>query len=133
MSRLVPLLLVALLSLAACSSGDSNDADGPDAVTPSASSSGSASASPSPTPVPTGPACDTVWSAGDVLPDDYEQCVEQGAVGVQDVVECEDGPPLVVFDDELYGRPGEEIMASKVSPVQDTEAYGEAYSECTGD
>ena len=131
MPRLALLLVVALLALAGCSGGDDqDDAAAPDAVTPpSASSPGS---TPTPTPVPTGPACDTVWSAGDVLPDDYEQCVEKGAAGVQDVIECSDGPPLVVFDDELYGRPGEKIRASDVSPVQDTEQFGEAYSECTG-
>lgn len=130
MSRLLAPVLVVLVLLAGCTSrGSEPDGDDASASTPS----GTASSTPTPTPVPTGPACDTVWSAGDVLPDDYEQCVEEGAAGVQDVVECTDGPPLVVFDDELYGRPGEKIRASDVSPVQDTEEFGALYSECTGE
>lgn len=131
MSRLVALALVALLLLTGCTSGGSQqrDADDASAASPSAGDSSPTTA----TPVPTGPACETVWSAGDVLPDDYEQCVKDGAAGVQDVIDCADGPPLVVFDDELYGRPGDEIRASDVSPVQDTEEFSQLYSECTGE
>jgi hypothetical protein len=128
MRRLACLVLLATVA-SGCTSGSSDEpapGAGPsDQARPSAGASAS-------TPVPTGPDCDTAWRAGDVLDRDYALCVQDGAAGVQDVTECQDGPPLIVFDDELFGRPGGRIQAPSASPVQDTEEYGEAYRECTG-
>ncbi len=136
MRRLVRPALVAGLSallLAGCTTSDTDGGLGADPSNDGPSSqprtTGSAG---SPAPAPTGPDCATVWKAGDVLDRDYALCVQDGAAGVQDVTECQDGPPLIVFDDELFARPGEEIQAPSASPVQDTEEYGDAYRECTG-
>ena len=130
MPRLVRHVLLAALSALVLAGCTTSDTDGGLGADPSTQPRATGSAT-SPTPVPTGPDCATVWKAGDVLPRDYALCVEDGAAGVQDVTECQDGPPLVVFDDELFGRPGEEIQAPSASPVQDTEEYGDAYRECT--
>lgn len=130
MRRLASILLLAVLA-AGCTSGGSDEPSGGSGPSDQPRDSDGASASAS--PVPTGPDCSSVWKAGDDLPADYDLCVADGEAGVQEVTDCVDGPPLIVFDDELYGRPGEQIEAPTASPVQDTEEYGKAYAECTGE
>lgn len=128
--RAVPLLAVLLLGVGCTTSDDDGGAAGGSA---GPSDQPRATSSAAPEDVPDGPDCARVWRAGEVLPTDYDLCVQDGVAGVQDVTECVDGPPLIVFDDELFARPGEEVQAPTASPVQDTEEFGAAYAECTDD
>jgi hypothetical protein len=123
MPRLAILTVTAVLLLAGCtSSGDKGDAK--DSSKPSATKT---------TAAPTGPACAGIWKDGATLPKDYTKCVDNGAYGVQDVTECEDGTKLVAFSDTYFAVTGGPINKPKVAPMQDTPEYGKAYASCTGE
>ena len=127
MPRLAILTLTALLLLAGCTSSDDKGkgGDGKDSAKPSATKKTTAA--------PTGPDCADVWKAGATLPEDYTQCVEDGAYGTQDVTECQDGTKLVAYADMYYAVTGGRITKPDVAPMQDTEEYGQAYATCTGE
>ncbi|MET0449861.1 MAG: hypothetical protein ABW004_15715 [Aeromicrobium sp.] len=130
MRRIMLATVTALLLLAGCSSG--GDSDGSTASNePSSTVSPSATAD-TPTAA-SGPDCDDVWRAGQVLPADYTSCLDGGAAGTQDVTECTDGTSLVVYLDSFYAVTGEKIIEPDVAPLQDTEEFGAAYSACTGE
>ncbi|MET1038641.1 MAG: hypothetical protein ABW075_10215 [Aeromicrobium sp.] len=131
MRRLTLLTATAvLLLLAGCSSdGDAADSSGTDETATAPSASG-ASKTPD---APSGPDCDEVWRAGQVLPDTYTSCIADGEEATQDVVECTDGSSLVVYLDTFYAVTGQEIVEPDVAPLQDTEEFGAAYSTCTGE
>lgn len=132
MRRTAALTLTALLLTAGCSSSGPS---GPDAGSPgSLSAPGSSdSGGTDSSSAPAAPACDDVWAVGQTLPADYATCATGSAVGPQDVTECLDGSRLIVFDDALWATTGGTIIEPDVSPLQDTEAYGAAYGECTGE
>ena len=85
------------------------------------------------TSAPKGPDCADIWKSGATLPDDYTQCVEDGAYGTQEVTKCQDGTKLVAYADAYYAVTGGPISKPDVAPMQDTEEYGKAYSACTGE
>ena len=128
MPRLVLLTVTTLFLLAGCTSsddkGDGGTGDGKDSAEPSATQT---------TPPPTGPDCSGIWKNGATLPDDYTRCVDNGAYGPQDVVECQDGTKLVAYADVYYAITGGRISKPDVAPMQDTPEYGKAYSACTGE
>jgi hypothetical protein len=126
MPRLAILTLTALLLLAGCTSSDgkSDGQDGKDSSKPSATKT---------TSVPKGPDCAEIWKSGATLPEDYTQCVEDGAYGTQEVTKCQDGTKLVAYADAYYAVTGGPISKPDVAPMQDTEEYGKAYSACTGE
>ncbi|MEV7396606.1 hypothetical protein [Aeromicrobium sp. NPDC092404] len=125
MPRLAIVTLTALVMLGGCTSSDDKGGGSSDGTAkPSATTS---------TPAPTGPDCADIWKAGLTLPKDYTKCVEDGAYGLQDVTECQDGSRLVVFSDTLFAVTGEPISKPDVAPLQDTEAFGLAYTACTGE
>jgi hypothetical protein len=124
MSRLVILVVTALVLLAGCtSSDDKSSADDKDSAKPSATT----------TAPPTGPDCGGIWKAGATLPEDYTKCVDNGAYGPQDVTECQDGTKLVAYTDEYFAVTGGRIAKPAVAPMQDTEEFGKAYAACTGE
>ena len=128
------LVTVTALLLAACTSGSSDSSSGDDTTaTATAAVPASPTAAESTTPPPTGPECVDVWAAGRTLPADYDQCVTNGVFGPQDVIPCEDGSKLVTFDDSLYAVTGGRIVEPSASPLQDTDEYGAAYADCTGE
>lgn len=121
MRRLAILILTALL-LTGCTGGsDAKDGDKKDGGTSSA------------TPKPTGPACDSIWKAGETLPETYKSCVLDGAIATQEVYECKDDTKLVAFNDSMYAITGGKILQPEIQPFQDTEEYGKVYAECTGE
>lgn len=127
MPRLAILTVTALLVLAGCTSSDGNgdgDGGGNDSAKPSATKTSAA---------PTGPDCAEVWKNGATLPEDYTKCVEDGAYGVQDVTECEDGTKLVAYADAYFAVTGGPISKPDVAPMQDTEEFGTVYASCTGE
>jgi hypothetical protein len=135
MRRLMLVTTTAVLLLGGCSSGgDSDTSDGasgggdpaPTSSTPTASGSATSD-------TPSGPDCDDVWRAGEVLPEGYTTCVADGSEATQDVVECTDGSSLVVYLDSFYAVTGQEIVEPDVAPLQDTDEFGAAYSACTGE
>lgn len=131
MRRLVFATVTALLLLSGCSSGENSDgaSDGTaDSQEPSESATPAETSEP-----PSGPDCDAVWQAGEVLPADYTSCVSDGAEGTQDVTECTDGSSLVVYLDSFYAITGQKIVEPDVAPLQDTDEFGAAYSACTGE
>ena len=83
--------------------------------------------------MPKGPDCAEIWKSGATLPEDYTQCVEDGAYGPQEVTKCQDGTKLVAYADAYYAVTGGPISKPDVAPMQDTEEYGKAYSACTGE
>lgn len=115
---------VLVFGLSACSDSDDSPADAKPSSGPSSPSSGA-------TTVPTKPACADIWKNGAVLPKDYKDCEKPGAQ--QESVKCKDGTALIVFDDTYFANTGGKITKSSVSPLQDTDAYGSAYSACTGE
>lgn len=124
MSRLAILTVTTLLVLAGCTSSDKGGDDGKDSAKPSATKT---------TAAPKGPDCASIWKDGATLPEDYTQCVEDGAYGTQDVTECEDGTRLVVYSDTYYAITGGPISKPDVAPMQDTEQFGTAFAACTGE
>lgn len=127
-----PLALVAAaLVLGGCTSSDTDGGLQAD-DSPSASSSDRSPGSSSPD-APKDPACADVWTVGSVLPSSYTGCSDGTAPGTQDVTECLDDTRLVVFEDSLWAVTGDEVVEPEASPLQDTEAYGAAFSACTGE
>ena len=124
MRRFVILTATALVLLAGCTSSSDGGDDGKDSSKPSATKT---------TAAPTGPDCAGIWKAGATLPKDYTTCVADGAYGVQDVTECEDGTKLVAFADTYFAITGGPIDKPKVAPMQDTPEYGKTYAACTGE
>lgn len=57
------------------------------------------------------PLCDSVWSEGDVLPEDYRNCmVEPGAEAAQgNAIECADGRALASWE-EYWAFAGEPVQ-----------------------
>lgn len=137
MRRFTLATVTALILLAGCTSG--GESDGPSGGESTGESTGSAASdepsasAPATTEAPTGPDCDTVWQAGQVLPADYTSCVTDGVPGTQDVTECTDGSSLIVYLDSQYAVTGGEIVEPDVAPLQDTEEFGAVYSACTGE
>ena len=123
MRRIALLILTALL-LTGCSGGSDDAKDG---------GKKDDEASSSATPTATGPACADIWKVGATLPEDYESCVQDGAIAPQEVYECTDDTKLVAFNDSMYAVTGGKILQPKVQPFQDTEEYGTVYSDCTGE
>lgn len=135
MRRLTLATLTAVLLLAGCSSGDGSDgsggSDGADAGSgPTAASPSSATASP---PDAAAPACGEVWQASRTLPADYTTCLEDGEAVAPDATECTDGSSLIVHRDQFYAITGHKIVEPDEAPLQDTDAFGEAYASCTGE
>lgn len=124
MPRLVILTATALLLLAGCTSSDGKGDDDKDSSKPTPTKT---------TAAPKGPDCAGIWKAGATLPEDYTTCVDKGAVGAQDVTECEDGTKLVAFSDAYFAITGGLISKPRVAPMQDTPEYGKAYAACTGE
>lgn len=122
----IALAIASVLLLVGCtSSSDNTDRGG---------TNGSQAPSGSPTTaLPTGPDCTGIWQAGATLPKDYKQCIVDGALGEQEVIECTDGTSLVAYDDAYYAITGSKISKPDVAPMQDTEDYGKAYGACTGE
>ncbi|MRK01492.1 hypothetical protein GEV27_08160 [Aeromicrobium sp. S22] len=132
MRRLAILTATALLLAGCTSGGDDSSSDGARGGDTETEESGKPSATRT-TPVPTGPDCADVWKAGATLPQDYEQCLQDGEPGPQDETPCLDGTTLVIFDDALYAVTGGRIVEPEASPLQDTEEFGAAFSACTGE
>jgi hypothetical protein len=130
MPRLTLVTATALLMLAGCSSGDGSDESASEPEATTTASSASPSASPD---APSGPSCDDVWRAGELLPADYTSCAADGETAEQEVTDCLDGSSLVVYLDSFYAITGQEIVEPDVAPLQDTEEFGAAYSACTGE
>lgn len=135
--RRLSFVIVSVLLLAGCSSGGSSD--GPDEAEQSpgsavATDTPGASGSPAATSkVPTGPPCSSVWQEGKTLPADYEGCLDGDTPGEADVIDCSDGSQLITYADEFFARSGQEIMKPVDAPIQDTEDYSAAFSDCTGE
>lgn len=129
MSRLALLTAAAVLLLAGCTSSSDGGSDGTAGKGAEASSTPSATT----TPAPTGPDCADVWQDGEKLPDDYTQCLDGKAYGMQDVTQCEDGSQLVAYADEFFAVTGGPITKVEVAPMQDTEEFGTAFATCTGE
>jgi ABC-type glycerol-3-phosphate transport system substrate-binding protein len=125
MRRLLPILTVAILSLAGCSSG-SHDGDAKADGSDPSSSASTGSDGPR-------PACGDIWKAGATLPADYDTCYVNGTKAVQDVTECTDDTRLIVYNDEMFARTGGEIVRPKDAPLQDLPVYSKAYAACTGE
>lgn len=123
---LVSTVAVAALSTA-CTSSESGRGPGPDDSTPSTSAKSTRA------PEVAGPDCADVWKAGKTLPADYTECDAGTTQGRQVVTKCLDDTRLVLYNDALWGVTGGKVVGSDVFPVQDTEAYGAAYSTCTGE
>lgn len=123
---LVATVAVAALSTA-CTSSGSGGGPGPGDSAPSASATATGG------PEVAGPNCADLWKAAKTLPADYTECADGVSKGQQDVTECLDDTRLVVYDDVLWAVTGGKIVEPDVSPVQDTEEYGAAYSTCTGE
>lgn len=128
MPRLAIVTVTALLVLAGCTSsdgkGDGDGGGGDDSAKPSATKT---------TAAPKGPDCAEVWKNGATLPEDYTKCVEDGAYGLQDVTECQDGTKLVAYADAYFAVTGGKISQPDVAPMQDTEEFGTVYAACTGE
>ena len=124
MPRLVVLAVTTLLLLAGCTSSGDGSGGGEDTAQPPATTT---------TAAPTGPACASIWKDGTTLPADYTKCVDEGAYGLQDVTECQDGTKLVAYSDTYFAVTGGRISKPKVAPMQDTPEYGTAYAACTGE
>lgn len=134
MRRILLASVTTLLLLTGCTSGgDSDGGSEGSTATDDPSASASAPATTEAPAVPTGPDCDAVWKAGQVLPADYTSCVSDGATGSQDVTKCIDGSSLIVYLDSFYAVTGGTIIKPKVAPLQDTEEFGAAFSACTGE
>lgn len=132
MRRLLPVLVTVLL-LAGCSGSSSEGTAGPDGSGSDRGSDGtSSSATGTPAP-PSAPACDVIWKAGRTLPADYDGCAEGGAAGSEETVECTDGSRLVAYADTFYARTGGTIRQPELAPMQDTDEFSAAYTDCTGD
>lgn len=119
--------VTAALVVAGCSSskGGSEGGNGDEpTVKPSASPSASGSR---------GPDCASIWKAGATLPKDYTQCIKDGAVARQDVTKYKDGTTLVAYADTYYAITGGTIRKPEVAPMHDTEEFGKAFSDCTGE
>lgn len=126
--RLAIVTVTALILLAGCTSGDSDDDQGD-----KGSAKPSATTTTTATPPPAGPDCAGIWKDGATLPEDYTKCVEDGAYGAQDVTACEDGTQLVAYADTYFAVTGGRISKPKVAPMQDTEEFGKVYTACTGE
>jgi len=121
------------LLLAGCTTAGSENDGGSGADSSSTSDTGETGGAGGDSSAPVSPPCDDVWKAGETLPDDYTACAAGSAAGPQDVTECLDGTQLIVFDDSVWAVTGDKVVQPDVSPVQDTEDYGAAYAECTGE
>lgn len=130
MRRLTLVTVSAVLLLTGCSSSSESDGGELDAFPdPETTTSPTQSA----TPDPGDPECAAVWVAGQTLPGDYTSCRADGEAPSQDVVDCQDGTSLVVFDDRSFAVTGQEIVEPADAPLQDTDEYGAAYTTCTGE
>ena len=123
MRRFVLLAVTTVLLLGGCNSASDdnhkyNDG-GTDSATPSAA--------------PSGPSCDDIWQAGNILPKDYTSCLQDGAAIEQEVTKCKDGTKLVAYSDAYFAITGGKISKPKVAPMQDTEEFGKAFTACTGE
>ncbi|MGA8987071.1 hypothetical protein [Aeromicrobium sp.] len=127
MTRLALLVAAATLILTGCTSSD-RVSDKPES--PDAPSSSTTSAKP---PGATGPDCADVWKVGATLSPTYTSCLSDGAPGVQEVTRCDDGSRLVAYDDQYFAVTGRKISRPDVAPMQDTEEFAQAYSDCTGE
>lgn len=125
MSRLTLMTATVLLVLAGCTSSEGGSGGDPRTTAKPSSSSGTAG--------PKGPDCAGIWKAGGTLPDDYTSCVKGGAQGVQEVTKCDDGTELVAFDDAYFAVTGGRISKPDVAPMQDTQEFGQAFADCTGE
>lgn len=108
---------VFLLAVAGCGD-DTGDVSSPD---PEPSETTSAAS---------GPSCDEVWSA-DTLPDDYQGCVEDGALVEADRIDCESGQVLVTYGDRYYAVLGGPIN-DMGSPISESKQYRQAVRSCGG-
>lgn len=127
-----------LLALTACSSDDSDSAK--ESPSPSSEAASSAPAEtttassepaeteepePAPEPEPAVDSCERVLVVGQVLPEDYDGCIDASGESLAALVydDCDNGKTLYVLNDEGYGAYlGEEIVA-------DSEAL---FNECYG-
>ncbi len=125
MRRLLLVLTVVIVSLTGCSSASDDGDKEPSGATASGSSPSD--------PGGPGPACADIWKPGATLSADYETCYVDGAKAVQDVIECDDGTRLVVYNNEMFARTGTKIVRPDASPLQDLPAYSKVYSACTGE
>lgn len=134
MRRLVVLASL-VLALGACTSDDDSNPYDSDTLGGSESESGEGGGegSSSDEAAPKGPDCSDIWKTGETLPEDFEGCIVDGREATIDTFECTDGSRLIVAEDLMFARTGGEIFKPDVSPLQDTEEYGKAYAECTGE
>lgn len=123
MRRLFAASAVLAFAVSGCTSG--GDGDSPE--------EGSGTLTSTTGPSAKEPQCADIWSTGKKLPDDFSTCYLDDRAAQLDVTECTDGTRLIVAEDIMWARTGESIHKPKVAPLQDTEEYGAAWSDCTGE
>lgn len=123
-SRLVGLALALGLAVTASACGERDDTD--PQTSPSASSS-----TPSPEPTPAAvPSCAAVWTAGEVFPDEYDGCMENGTKVTVEPIVCETGQMVYRHQDRFYATNGAPVRETK-RPLRDDPQYQKMYEACT--
>lgn len=76
------------------------------------------------------PACDEVWVAGQILPDDYAGCRDgDGVLQVSEIKNCtKNDEQLTTYGDMFYALLGSKVYDDGV----DSPAYDELYAGCFG-
>lgn len=129
------LLLAAVFALSGCGDQDgdasseptSSATDMPTETTPTESPT-----SPEPTETePTGPACASVWVAGEVVPADYEGCLDEEKGKWVEVLDfaCSSGEHVVTFRRNFYAVDAMPIVETSV-PLARDKAFKKIMATC---
>ena len=111
-------VLLAATALVSTLTGCGEDGDG----------GGSSASSSTPSPTGSAVACEDVWG-GEMLPDPYEGCSEDGEVVRPERMECSSGQVIVTYGDRYYAVPGGPV--NDVGPLSDSKQYRQAVRRCT--
>lgn len=126
-------LLVLTSGCGASSPGGKADSTPSGTVTPTdqaTSSSPTPSDSVSPTNALGLPECATVWVTGQVLPEDYQGCTENGQFVEPDIMYCESGQSLATYQNRYYAALGQVI--NEAPNVHKTKIWRKMQRTCTG-
>lgn len=126
-------LLVLTSGCGASSPGGKTDSSPSGTVTPTDQAS-SPPATPTDSASPTNalglPECATVWVAGQVLPEDYQGCTENGQFVEPDIMYCESGQTLATYQNRYYAALGQVI--NEAPNVHKTKIWRKMQRTCTG-
>ena len=132
---LAALTVAILVILSGCgASSPGGKAESSAKPSPSPSVSPAETTTPSESDSPTNalglPECSTVWVTGEILPEDYQGCTENGHFVEPDIMYCESGQTLAAYQNRYYAALGQVI--NELPNVHQSKKWRQMQRTCTG-